>query len=275
VPTRLHEEVALAAISAGKALIIEKPLAPTLLEGKRLAEAAAKAGVPFMAGHIERFNPAVQELRRRLQTGEAGRVLQLTARRLGPFAARTRDVGVIHDLAFHDIDVMRFLLGCEVERVYAETQSMVRTDYADSLTGLLRFASPEGAGAIGNLEVNWLTPRKIRELTALGEHGYFVLDYLGQTLEFHQSDAGESHALSGQAWPALANLRGSEAGPVVRIPIETREPLEAELSAFVDGVRSGSALPVSSADALATLAIADALSESASIGMPVTPKRGF
>lgn len=270
VPARLHEEVALAAIEAGKAVLVEKPLAPTRTEGLRLARAAAAAGVPLMTGHIERFNPAVQELARRVQAGEAGRVLQLTARRLGPFAERIRDVSVIHDLAYHDVDVMRYVLGAEVERVYAESQAGVRTSFDDGLSGLLRFASADGGpGAVGSLDVNWLTPRKVRELSVLGDRGLFVVDYLAQTLELHQSEAGETTGASGRAWSTLANLRGAEAGPVVRIPVESREPLTQELSAFVDAVRDGAPMPVTSEDALAALSIADALAESARTGLPV------
>src|SRR5262249_50853988 len=133
VPTRLHEEVALAALSAGvKALLIEKPIAPSLGEAIRLADAVEKAGARLMPGHIERFNPAIAELQRRTAAGDAGELLRLTARRMGPFAPRTRDVSVIHDLALHDIDVMRFILAREVERVYAETRGGLRTPFEDS-----------------------------------------------------------------------------------------------------------------------------------------------
>lgn len=190
VPTRLHEEVAVAAIETGAAVLVEKPIAPSLAEGRRLVAAAEKRGVGLMAGHIERFNPAVVELKKRVDGGEAGRVLQLSARRLGPFAARTRDVSVIHDLALHDIDAMRFVLGAEIVRVYAETQTGVRTAFEDSVNAVVRL---EGAGlapgAVGVLDVNWLTPKKVRQLWLLGERGLFVADYadlLAPTLEFHR-----------------------------------------------------------------------------------------
>jgi predicted dehydrogenase len=126
-------------------------------------------------------------------------------------------------------------------------------------------------GAVGTLDVNWLTPRKVRELSVLGEHGLFVLDYLDQTLDFYESDPGESAAAAGRAWGALQTLRGSGPGPVVRIPIEPREPLERELSAFVASVRDKTPPLVNADDALAALAIADALTESARTGQPVRP----
>jgi predicted dehydrogenase len=273
VPTRLHEEVAAAAIEAGLPLLVEKPLAPAFAEGQRLVEKAAKAGVPLMTGHIERFNPVVVELKRRLDAGEAGRVLQVGARRLGPFNARTRDVGVIHDLAYHDIDVMRFLLGREVERVQAEAQTGVRTPLEDSVAGLLRFGGEDSP--VATIEANWLTPRKVRELWLLGERGLFTIDgadNLAPKLEFQAAPDGEGVSLSGGAWSAFAGLRGRPAG-AVRIAVEPREPLERELSAFIDAVRGGGPMPVSPNDALATLATADALAEAARSGQPVAPAR--
>jgi predicted dehydrogenase len=267
VPVRLHEEVALAVIAAGKALLVEKPLAGSLEEGRRIVEAAGQRGVLLTAGHIERFNPAVQELARRLQQGEAGRVLQVTARRLGPFAARTRDVSVVHDLALHDVDVMLHLMGREIEGVFAQTQAGVRTDSDDTVAGVIRFRD----GPVGVIEVNWLTPRKVRELSVLGERGLFVLDYLAQTLEFYESDPPEGMPASGRGWQALATLRGG-AGAAVRIPIEPREPLERELSAFVTALRDGTPPLVTPEDALAAVTVCDALAESARTGRAVVPR---
>ena len=266
VPIRLHEQVALKVIDAGKALLVEKPLAASLEEGRRIVDAASKRGVVLTSGHIERFNPAVQELARRLRQGEAGRVLQVTARRLGPFATRTRDVSVVHDLALHDIDIMLHMFGRGVESAYAQTQPSVRTDSDDTVAGVLRFRD----GPVGLLEVNWITPRKVRELSVLGERGLFVLDYLAQTLEFYESEPSEA-SQGGPGWQALATLRGGS-GAGTHIPIEPREPLERELSAFAAALRDGTPPQVTAKDALAALAVADALTESAKTGRPVVPQ---
>jgi predicted dehydrogenase len=115
VPTLLHREVALAAIDSGVALLVEKPIAATLDEGRAVSQAAKRARVPLMVGHVERFNPAVTETKRLLAAGDLGRVYQLYARRTGPFPARVRDVGVVHDLAPHDIDIISFLLGSQAD----------------------------------------------------------------------------------------------------------------------------------------------------------------
>ncbi len=170
VPTRLHLEVALAAIERGVPLLVEKPIAAGLEEGREMARAAQR-----------RRRPPDDRARRALQPGGAGaeapacragklgRVFQVYARRTGPFPKRVRDVGVVHDLAPHDIDVMRFLLESEVERVYAETEQRISTEHEDMLSGLLRFRN----GVVGVLEVNWLTPVKVRQLSVLGEKGLF------------------------------------------------------------------------------------------------------
>jgi predicted dehydrogenase len=271
VPTRLHTAVAEDAIATGCAVMVEKPIASTLEEGRRLVERAEAAGVPLMHGHIERFNPAVQELARRLQAGEAGRVIQITTRRLAYFVDRPRDfdVGVVHDLAFHDIDVMRLLTGAEVERAYAETLTNIRTPFEDALNGTLRFRAGEpGSGVIGTLEVNRLSARIVRELSVLGDRGEFVLDYREQSLEFRPAQSLQADPQR-QEGP-LVRLQGAEPGQPVAIAVMHQEPLLAELSAFVDAVRAGGPMPVKNQDALAALEIADALTAAGRSGRTIT-----
>ncbi|MEX2246318.1 MAG: Gfo/Idh/MocA family oxidoreductase [Dehalococcoidia bacterium] len=263
VPTRAHLEIAAQVIERGVPLLVEKPLAATLDEGRSLRDLAASAGVTLTAGHIERFNPAVVELKRRLRAGELGRVFQLHARRVGPFPARVRDVGVVLDLAPHDIDVMRFLLESDVVRVQAETEQRIATEHEDMLTGLLRFAD----GVVGVLDVNWLTPTKIRELSVLGERGMFVVDYLARELTFFEND--DAPPRQPADW-AAHHLKGVSEGRVHRIPVEKREPLRVELEAFVRCVREGAPPPVSPDDALAAMAAAEALVRAARSGEAVT-----
>ncbi len=262
VPTRLHVEVAADVIARGVPLLVEKPLTATLDEAVRLRDLATEAGVPLTVGHIERFNPAVIELKRRLEAGELGRVFQVHARRVGPFPDRVRDVGVVLDLAPHDIDVMRFLLGSEITRVHAETEQRINTEYEDMLIGTVRFAN----GVVGVLDINWLTPTKIRELSVLGERGMFVVDYLARELTFYENDA----APKGQPadW-AAHHLKGVSEGARHTIHIEKREPLRAELEAFVHAVRNGTPPAVSADDGIAAIAVSEALVRAASIGEAV------
>jgi predicted dehydrogenase len=268
VPTAMHLDVAADVIARGAPLLVEKPLAGTLDEGRKIADLARSAGVMLTAGHIERFNPAVVELKRRVQAGELGRVLQVHARRIGPFPARVRDVGVVLDLAPHDIDVMRFLLGSEITRVHAETEQRINTDHEDMLIGTLRFAN----GVVGLLDVNWLTPTKIRELSVLGERGMFVVDYLARELTFFEnadSRGRPSHTDDQPADWAAHHMKGVSEGAVHRIAIEKREPLRVELESFARAVRDGSAPDVSPEDALAAIEVAEALVRSARDGAAV------
>src|SRR5919204_625928 len=129
------------------------------------------------------LEPRCLRERRRLglQAGEIGRVFQVKATRLGPFPARVRDVGVVVDLAPHDLDVMRFLLESEPIRLYAETEQRIHTDHEDLFNGVIKFAN----GAIGVLDINWLTPNKRRTLTVTGERGMYVADYINQDLFYY------------------------------------------------------------------------------------------
>ena len=263
VPTRTHLDVALRVIERGVPLLVEKPLAATLDEGERLRDAARAAGLPLAVGHIERFNPAVIALKDRLRAGDLGRVLQVHARRVGPFPERVRDVGVVLDLAPHDIDVMRFVVGSEVQRVQAETERRVHTEHEDMLSGLVRFAN----GVVGVLDINWLTPTKIRELSVLGERGMFVVDYLARELTFFQNDF-EARDQQG-AW-AARHLKGVSEGPRTQLKIDRREPLRVELEAFARAVREGTPPDVSPDDALAAMAVADALVRAAETHAAVT-----
>ena len=111
VPTHVHYQVVLDALGAGCHVLVEKPIAATLEEGQRMIDRAAELDLLLVVGHIERYNPAVIELKRRLDAGEIGHIFQIHTRRLGPFPARVRDVGVVVDLAPHDLDILRYLTG--------------------------------------------------------------------------------------------------------------------------------------------------------------------
>ncbi len=266
VPTSLHREVAQAALERGVPCLVEKPLAATVGDGLAIKAAAERAGVTLAVGHVERFNPAVVEMKRRIAAGDLGRVFQAHARRVGPFPSRIRDVGVVLDLAPHDIDVMRFVLGSEVERVSAETQRRINTEHEDMLSGILRFEN----GVVGVLDVNWLTPTKIRQLSVLGERGMFAVDYITKDLWFYEN----ARAQETPSWPALAAVTGVTEGQQVRIPVDKPEPLKVELEAFVASVRDGLPPAVPAADGLAAMAVAEALVEAGRTGQAVRPRRG-
>lgn len=253
VPTSEHEQVATFALRAGVHLLVEKPIASTVEEGQRLIDLAQEVDRKLMVGHIIRFNPAIQELKARLEAGELGKIFQIFCRRAGPFPARIRDVGVVVDLAPHDVDIMRFLTGMDPLRVFAETEQRIHTDHEDMLFGLLRF--PHGITAA--LEINWLTPTKIRETLVLGEKGMFRVDDLLQDLYFF-----ENSQASGELWAGIKSIRGVSEGKMIRYALKRQEPLKAEIEAFLDAVRNDTDVPVSGEDGLKALRLSLALVES-------------
>jgi predicted dehydrogenase len=261
VPTTRHAEVALETISRGVHLLVEKPLAFTIEEGRTIIEAAESQGVKLAVGHIERFNPAVVEIKRRLDEQELGRLFQVHARRLSPFPGRIQDVGVILDLATHDIDVMCHLLDAEVTRVFAETERKAHASHEDLLSALLRFSN----GAIGVLDVNWLTPTKVRQLAVLGEGGLFLADYITQDVYWYRN-AGE-----GGAWDALTVFRGPSEGDMVKLHFAKQEPLLAELESFVACVADDVPPLVGGRDGLSVIDLSKTLAESGKDNVPLAP----
>jgi UDP-N-acetylglucosamine 3-dehydrogenase len=248
-PTSLHLPATLAALRAGANVLVEKPIAATREEALTMIEAAAVAGRMLTVGHIERFNPAIRELRRRLEAGELGRIFQISATRLGPFPARIRDVGVVVDLAPHDLDVMRFLVGAEPVRIYAETEQRIHTEHEDLFTGTVRFAN----GVLGVLNINWVTPTKRRILTVTGERGMYVADYVTQDLVFHAN-------------PEAGTV--SE-GEMTRLEVHREEPLAVELREFARAVRDGGPPPVDPHDGMVALLLARKMVESAETGQAI------
>jgi predicted dehydrogenase len=265
VPTKLHLEVAGDAIAAGAGVLVEKPIAATEDEGRALIAMAREAGVVLTVGHIERFNPAIRALKQKLVDGALGRIFSVRARRTGPFPARVRDVGVVVDLATHDLDIMRWLVGSPVTRIHAETAQRIHTNHEDLVAGLLRFES----GEIGLLDINWLTPTKVRELSVTGERGMFVANYLSQELTFFENVAADSH------WERYGELQGVGEGNMTRLAIARREPLAAELDAFAAAVRGEAPPVVSGEEGLAALALARAVVRAGREGTIVRPEAGL
>jgi len=253
VPTLFHREVALEVIDRGISLLIEKPIAFDLDEGRTIIEAAKAKGVKLMIGHIERFNPAIIALKQQVADGELGRIFQMDAHRQGPFPARIADVGVVIDLAVHDLDIMRYVSQQEVVRIYAETEKHIHSKYEDLLTGLIRMSE----GAIGTLTINWLTPTKIREFIVTGERGMYRVDLLTQDLYMFENAVTHS-----SEWETMQILRGVREGKMTRFVIPKKEPLRAEQEAFLDAVQNDKQVPITGDDGLKALELAKAVVQS-------------
>jgi UDP-N-acetylglucosamine 3-dehydrogenase len=246
VPTDKHFKIGMDLIERGINLLIEKPIASTLEEAEELVDAARRKGVVLAVGHIERFNPAITELRRRLREGMAGRIYNIHAQRLSPYPTRIRDAGVVIDLASHDIDLMRYLIDTPVIRLYGETLRSINSDREDMFNGIMRFQN----GTVGVLDVNWITPKKVRLLTITGARGMFSCDMISQELFFYENETAPSQ------WDALSVLRGVNEGNILGIRIQRQEPLAAELADFVAAVRDGRDATVSGEEGLETLRVA-------------------
>ena len=252
-PTSLHSEIAVSAMRAGAHVLIEKPIASTCAEARTIIDESKRLKRRVAVGHVERFNPAVVALKQRLADGQLGRVFRVHARRLGPFPDRIRDVGVVIDLATHDIDVARYLLGSEPTRIFAETAQHIHTDHEDMLSALLRFDD----GVVVQLDVNWLTPTKIRELSVLGERGMFLCNYLTQELTLYRNADMRPDA------EARRHPRAVTEGEAVSFPITQAEPLQLEMQSFIEAVRGEHPVEVDGEAGLRALHLAMSLVASA------------
>ena len=261
VPVDRLAPLAREALDAGLSVLVEKPLAATEAEAEALIGFAEERSLLLSVGHVERFNPAVLALAEKLRQNALGRIYQLHARRLSPYPERRRLSGVALDLATHDLDVMRHVTGNEVVRVFAETAQRSGAGIEDLVCASLRFEDE----STGLLEVNWLSPTKVRELTVTGERGMLVVNYLTQDLRFFE------HPRESTEWEALGLVRGSGEGDMVKYAIPRREPLVVQWEAFLRAMRNGGPAPVPGREGLAALSIAMAIRQSGREHEPVVP----
>ncbi len=252
VPTQFHEEVGLALAEAGVHALIEKPIAHSIEAGDRLVEAFETRGLVGTVGHVERFNPALMELRKRLEQGELGEVYQIHTRRQGPFPARIADVGVIKDLGSHDIDLTAWLAGSSYARVAAQTAFQSGRQHEDMVTISAKLEN----GIVTSHLVNWLTPFKERLTLVTGERGAFIADTLTADLTFFENGTMTSN------WDAVTTFRGVSEGTVTRFALDKREPLKSEHEAFRDRILGRPSEAVTLGEGLAVLRVCEAAIES-------------
>ena len=241
-------------------LLVEKPLAASSEDAREIVRLVAESGVTAAVGHVERFNPALQELRRRLLGGQIGRLFSASTTRSGPFPARIQDVGVVKDLATHDIDLVSWLSDSRIASVAAQTQYLTGRRHEDLvlITGSLE------SGAAFNVVVDWVSPAKIRRTRVLGERGMLEADTLTADLFFYEN--GETNVV----WSAAQQIRGFSEGDVTRYALQRREPLLAELEAFLDLLehREGAEM-VSLEQGVEIVRVAEAVLQSAASGQTV------
>jgi predicted dehydrogenase len=251
-PTAFHEDIAMKLIDSGIHILVEKPLANTYASALKIRDAVKVAKVIGAVGHIERFNSAIQEARKRVLAGELGTIYQIATRRQGPFPSRISDVGVVKDLATHDIDLTSWLTGKKYVQVSANAAFRSGRKHEDliSISGLL-----EDSIVVNHL-VNWLSPLKERKIIITGEKGTFVADTLRADLTYYENGKIEISQAD------LAHFRGVTQGDVHILAFEKPEPLVVEHRNFRDAVLGKQSNIVSLEEGTNTVQIAEAIIES-------------
>lgn len=225
-PTAFHEEIALKLIENNIHILIEKPIAHTHESALNIAEAARNKGLIGAVGHIERYNSALQQARKRILNGDLGEIYQISTRRLGPFPSRIADVGVVMDLATHDIDLTCWIADSEYQNVSAHSATRSGRAHEDLVAVVGKLKN----GVVVNHLVNWLSPLKERKTIITGERGTYVVDTLTSDLTFYAN--GTVNVLQQQ----IAHFKGVSQGDIQIYAFDKPEPLALEHQNFRDAV---------------------------------------
>jgi len=229
-PTHLHHGMALTCIARGVHVLVEKPIASSVEEGREIIAAARREGVTLMVGHVERFNPAVEAIKNAIR-GED--ILSIAITRVGPFPPRMSNVGVVIDLAVHDIDLIRWFTDSDIIEVQPQLSSAVaeREDIA-----LLQFRT--ASGVLAHINTNWLTPFKARSVTVATRGKYVMGDLLTrQVTECFGFQPDGSYSMR-------------------HLSVGHAEPLRAELMAYVSAIAEDKPPAVTGEEGVASLEIA-------------------
>ncbi len=227
VPTVLHHQIGLQVIESGANALIEKPLAATAAEGQELVNAAKSKGVQIMVGHVERFNSAVQRIKEIIGND----VISISIERVGPYPPRIQDVGVIKDLASHDLDLIRHLTGSDLKKVYAVTSSS-RGKHEDTALITLETES----GVLANISTNWVTPYKSRKIHVACESKYVQADLITREVKEYSGFEDYNSSYAVREWPLVFS-----------------EPVKEEITAFLCALREKKPVPISGEDGLKVL----------------------
>jgi predicted dehydrogenase len=228
-PTVFHLELGLELAHRKIHALIEKPVASDTASSQALVDAFQSAGLVGGVGHIERFNPALQAMRKRIEDGVLGEIFQISTRRQGPFPGRIADVGVVKDLATHDIDLTAWVTQQQYVSISARTTHKSGRPHEDMVIAIATLSK----GTIASHTVNWLSPQKERLTIVVGEKGALVADTLTADLTYFENGNTTT------AWDQVSAFRGVSEGDVTRFALTRREPLVVEHETFRDAVLSG------------------------------------
>jgi len=250
-PTTAHYEVAKKSIDAGVHVLLEKPATGISSKLRELSEMAEQKKITFACGFIERHNPVVSFAINNLASGAFGSLISAHARRVSSFPSRIKDVGVIMDLGVHDIDVIKYLSGAPAKSVYATAGKFKNKEFEDHANIVIEFEN----GVTGVVEVNWLTPTKVRSLSMTCSNQFVEFDYTSQSIDICSATLRDFD-------PANLFDLGLEY-QARNINLKKEEPLRRELLDFLKAAQEGSAPLVTGFDATETIRIAEAAIKSA------------
>jgi predicted dehydrogenase len=258
-PTVTHYDLAAAALAAGKHVLVEKPIAVRPEEADELCERAEQRGLVLMVGHVFLFNGAIRRVKEYLDQGQLGRLFYISMVRtnLGPIRM---DVNAAWDLAAHDVAVANDWLGALPLHATAHGGSWINPGIEDAVFATLWYPD----GVMVNLHVSWLSPRKVRDITVVGEKGMLTFDdmNLSEPLRLYDKQVTEQRTTPGFV-DTFASFRTSIRDGDIMIPrVGTPEPLKAECDHFLECI-AGSVTPVSDGrTGAAAVRVLDAISRS-------------
>ena len=260
VPTAFHAETALKLAAAGVHTMVEKPLASSIEDGEAMVKAFEEANLVGAVGYVERCNPALLEMRKRITEGQLGKVYQISTRRQSPFPARISDVGVVKDLATHDVDLTAWVADSAYETISAQTTYRAGREFEDMVIASGKLKS----GILVNHTVNWLSPFKDRTTVVLGEKGALVAETVMGDLTFYENGKAPL------GWDQIRNFRGVSEGEVTRYALQKREPLAVEHEHFRDAILGKAEEHVTMREALTTMKVIQGILDSAESGKAVS-----
>jgi predicted dehydrogenase len=238
VPTSLHFDVAQPFLEAGIATLLEKPIAATVDEARKLVDLAAQNDAPFLIGHLERYNPALRAVVEKVTDPK-----YIEVHRLGTFVPRATDVDVITDLMIHDLDLVLSIVDEEPNDVQAIGASVV-TDHVDLANVRLSFPS----GAVANITASRVSNKRFRRFRVFGPEGYYGINLMDQELDI----VTKGETAEGDDFPSLV---------IDHVVFDSEQPLQVELAHFVEVAKGNSMPMVTGLQGLRALELANQIQE--------------
>jgi len=245
VPTKLHKKIALYCISKGINVLVEKPISNNLVDAQKIIDAAKKKGVKLYIGHIERFNPVIEQIKKIITSGKLGKISSIIVRRVGIYPPQIKDANVIIDLAVHDIDIVSYLLQRAPNKIEANGGKAISGNRVDYIDIFMKYGDVSVL-----LQSNWITPVKIRNLSITGSKGYLEMDYITQEITMFETKYNKLPDSYGDLVVKFGTPKK------VKVNVKKEEPLKRELTAFLSGSKKLEKYAITPMQAKKTLDIA-------------------